>query len=138
MFLLLIIFAGYLISITPNKTIDPNDPNFDPLKFRFEDYKADRRIEEVIKIMFPEGTDKEKIDKILINVAGAKGFEQKFKHPVRQKEYEGQIVYKYHYNNARRKKMDRIYMMPSGEFELRIRALFDEETQKLIRISVLG
>ena len=34
--------------------------------------------------------------------------------------------------------MDRIYMMPSGEFELRIRALFDEETQKLIRISVLG
>ena len=66
------IFFGKVIT-------DPDDPKFDPMQFRFEYYK-DRYGNEwdlpkaLIK-MFPPGTDKAYIDKILVEQAGARNYE---------------------------------------------------------------
>jgi len=58
-----------------SKIIDPNHPNFDPLQFKFEDYadpeEAGFSKHDVFKVIFPIGTPKSYIDKILIDGAGA-------------------------------------------------------------------
>ncbi|MCB9989805.1 MAG: hypothetical protein H6867_00310 [Rhodospirillales bacterium] len=57
---------------SPGKVTDPSDPNFDPMQFRFEDYRSREEFQPVLRQMFPVGTPKEHIDKILIDAGGAK------------------------------------------------------------------
>jgi hypothetical protein len=69
-----------VVSCNPNKVIDPNDTNFDPMEFRFEDYPSESKhkddltpfmIHEAYRVMFPVGTPKHRVDKILVEQAGA-------------------------------------------------------------------
>lgn len=59
------------------KVIDPSDPRFDPMKFRFEDYAGlhtdpePKLLTPALLKMFPPGTEEAYIDKILVEQAGA-------------------------------------------------------------------
>jgi len=60
-------FVGPIVS-------NPDDPNFDPMKFRFQHYRAKRgnewELPAALLKMFPPGTDKRYIDEILVGQAG--------------------------------------------------------------------
>lgn len=65
------------------KVTDPKDPRFDLQKFRFEDYKDDRDLSPVLMQFFPVGTQKQAIEHIFVNNAGASAV----KLPYRENEY---------------------------------------------------
>ena len=56
----------------PFKVTNPDDPKFDPMKFRFADYQTNDEVYHALEIMLKPGTDMKTVDKILINSAGAK------------------------------------------------------------------
>jgi hypothetical protein len=56
-----------LVACNPFKITDPNDPKFDPMKFRFEDYKNDDSLTAALKKVFPVGTEISYVDGILVN-----------------------------------------------------------------------
>lgn len=56
---------GFAMS-DPFKVTDPNDPNFDPAKFEFNDYRDDKEMAGVLKVLFPIGTSIDKVDAILV------------------------------------------------------------------------
>lgn len=56
---------------SPFKVIDPADPRFDPMQFRFEDYNSAEEIEVVLKYILFSDRSVEYVDKILIEVGGA-------------------------------------------------------------------
>tara|TARA_R110002124_G_scaffold64985_2_gene177941 strand:+ start:758921 stop:759412 length:492 start_codon:yes stop_codon:yes gene_type:complete len=55
----------------PFKIKDPSDPQFNPSKFRFIDYKEVKPLESALNTLFATGTTKAEIDKVLLNTAGA-------------------------------------------------------------------
>lgn len=65
------VFAGKVVT-------DPDDPKFDPMQFRFEYYNSrsgnEWDLPKALIKMFPPGTNKTYIDKVLIEVAGARSF----------------------------------------------------------------
>lgn len=57
------------LNLPPAKITDPNDPRFDPMQFRFEDYayfSGEVELADVFRILFPPGIEKSDVDKILI------------------------------------------------------------------------
>ena len=58
--------ALLVIACNPFKVTDPANPNFEPMKFRFEDYKQ-KDISRVLNKMFPIGTPKSDIDRVFVN-----------------------------------------------------------------------
>lgn len=76
---LVIVCMGALMSFTnPFKVTDPNDPRFDPMEFRFEDYHDENlTVREVFPILFPIGTSKEYVDKVLVQAGNAKTYQSK-------------------------------------------------------------
>ena len=67
--LLLVIAAGYLALYKPWIVTDPNDPNFEPSLFRFENYTTERELRNALITMFPKGTKRDYVDHILIDNA---------------------------------------------------------------------
>jgi hypothetical protein len=65
--------AGYFHYVVarmplPWKVTDPHDPRFVEENFRFEDYygrDGSKRLQEALRVMFPIGTPKAKVDRIL-------------------------------------------------------------------------
>ena len=53
------------------KVTDPADPRFDPMKFSYLDYKGTVERQEIFPKLFPKGTDKSFVDKVLVEVGGA-------------------------------------------------------------------
>ncbi len=51
----------------PWKITDPHDPRFVEEKFRFSDYEKSEDLQEALRVMFPMGTPKEKVDEVLYN-----------------------------------------------------------------------
>ena len=66
----ILLFSLTLVGCNPSKVTDPNDPNFDPMEFRFEDYKNGIDLKKAIFIIFPKGTNREEIESILLYSAG--------------------------------------------------------------------
>lgn len=72
------IFVLSLVSIStvacsnPFKVTDPADPKFKPENFRFEDYPGIPPMTEALRKLFPVGTDREFVEKVLIDAGGAK------------------------------------------------------------------
>ena len=69
-------FSAYYL----NKALKPTDasnPNFNPQHFQFEDYFYADELYQTLITMFPEGTDKEYIDSILIESAQAEAKDYK-------------------------------------------------------------
>ena len=56
----------------PFKVTDPSDPKFNPDKFKFEDYPGIPLMTDALKKLFPVGTPKEFVEKILVDVGGAR------------------------------------------------------------------
>ena len=67
---LLLFFSG-LIACNPFKVTDPNDARFDPDQFSFYDYDNYTERRAALKKVFPVGTSKEDVDKILLEQDGA-------------------------------------------------------------------
>lgn len=57
----------------PFKVKDPSDPRFNPDKFAYRDYydEGEMRISEAYKILFPRGTPKAFVDRVLVQAGGA-------------------------------------------------------------------
>jgi len=53
------------------KVKDPDDPRFNPYEFSYLDTKGTIHREEIFAKMFPVGTDKKFVDKVLIESGGA-------------------------------------------------------------------
>jgi hypothetical protein len=72
-FALLLVAAGYVYFVAwrmpmPWKVIDPHAQGFVEDRFRFEDYrgvKGNKMMQEALRVMFPVGTPKAKVDRIL-------------------------------------------------------------------------
>jgi hypothetical protein len=72
-FALLLAAAGYVYFVAwrmpmPWKVIDPHAQGFVEDRFRFEDYrgvKGNKMMQEALRVMFPVGTPKAKVDRIL-------------------------------------------------------------------------
>ncbi len=82
--IIVIASAGYVGAVSiglaqnPVRVNDPDDPNFDPDSFSFNLYKFDREAKiEYFKKLFPIGTSKEFVDRVLVQAGGAKPLEIK-------------------------------------------------------------
>lgn len=71
---LLLVGMLMITACNPFKITDPNDPKFDPYKFSFGDFNAQNE-KYYLQALFPIGTDKVFIDKILIGAGKAKKFQ---------------------------------------------------------------
>ncbi|MES2728942.1 MAG: hypothetical protein V4621_02435 [Pseudomonadota bacterium] len=60
----------------PFKVTDPADPRFRVEQFDFADYRMDRdALVHAFRVLFPVGTDKAFVDKVLVEYAGVESFE---------------------------------------------------------------
>lgn len=66
--ILLLLF--YLFSANSFKATDPNDPNFNPYKFKFTDYTL-KELPSVFDKLFPLGTERKFIENVLVSSACA-------------------------------------------------------------------
>ncbi|GEM_PF-2852209 len=66
LFSIIIGFLWYIIQ--PLKVTDPLDPRFNPKHLRFHHYKTDEELYAVLKTIFPAGTPRAKVDKILTDI----------------------------------------------------------------------
>lgn len=62
--------ALWVLLFEPFKVTDPNDPRFDPMRFKFSDYK-ERELPTVLKKLFVHGNPREYVEKILVGSARA-------------------------------------------------------------------
>jgi len=53
------------------KVKDINDPRFDPMAYRFEDYAVEAESQKVLTYIFPVGTPREKVEGLLVKKLGA-------------------------------------------------------------------
>lgn len=65
------IWYGFLAFPAPWKVIDAADPRFDPMKFEFTDYLSSGKRAQSLTCLFPVGTDKTYVDKILVDIGHA-------------------------------------------------------------------
>jgi hypothetical protein len=65
-----LLLGGFMVLANPFKVTDPSDPRFDPMQFRFEDYSDEKKFQEVLDILFPQGTKRSRVEEILIDHAG--------------------------------------------------------------------
>ena len=69
--ILLILFTVlFTTACNPFKVTDPNDPNFDPNKFSFSDYKS-YEMYNTFRVLFPVGTEKSYVDRVLVKAGKA-------------------------------------------------------------------
>ncbi len=64
-----------LVACNPFKVTDPNDPRFDPMKFKFSDYTFNNNLYDALDKSLTNGISIEEIDKILVDSGKA---EKKF------------------------------------------------------------
>lgn len=71
---LLLLMCCFVIGCAPLKVTDPTSPKFVESDFKFEDYAEFRKFRQAMEVMFPVGTPKERIDRILVGSGGAKSY----------------------------------------------------------------
>jgi len=116
-FLWAFIWYGVLAYPVPWKVIDPTDPRFDPLAFRFSDYDSGFQSGQVYACLFPKGTDKSYVDRILVDIGNA--ITQK--NMVKNKDYYHPNEYKYTYSTPRSKFGHAMYTLVAEEKSIFIR-----------------
>lgn len=117
-----------LTACNPFKVTDPADPQFDPMKFEFEDYDPSGELQSVIEQVFPPGTTKEYVDNILIKKLGS---------TISSKPHvtnEG-FIYKYQYKNLHTWFMQGISSGCSGYV---IRMIYDNQSKVVSARMVRG
>jgi hypothetical protein len=71
----LLITVSLLSAPPKNIVTDPNNPKFNPMEFRLENYVHTFDAIPVLVKMFPVGVAREYVDSILVGVSGAKAVE---------------------------------------------------------------
>lgn len=76
-----LILMPFLFSLTacsnPFKVTDPTDPRFDPDKFSFRDYNGRHETIDAFRKLFPPGTPKGFVDRVLVEAGGANPIQSK-------------------------------------------------------------
>lgn len=81
--LLALLISGYVgatsVGLAQNlmKITDPDDPNFNLDRFSFHDYGSKDELADALKKLFPVGTPKSLIDRVLVDAGGAKPSQSK-------------------------------------------------------------
>lgn len=70
-FLLIVLGCLSLAGCGEAKVTDPNDPRFDPDKFKFSDYRSQDELIDAFRALFPPGTPKSFVDKVFIEAGKA-------------------------------------------------------------------
>ncbi len=118
----------------PWKIIDPADPRFDPMKFEFTDYGPNTELQKTLNTLFPPGTEKTYVDKILGNIGGARIEKVTGKNPY--KDNPSDQEYYCEYRTIRSMVGDYLSHMPEGEFAWKVLLTYDEDN-KLKKIRVI-
>jgi len=71
-FAAIIVAAGSMAVADAIKVTDPTDPRFNPDEFKFTDYKNPDELVVIYKKIFPIGTSKEFVDRVLVKAGGAR------------------------------------------------------------------
>lgn len=59
-----------LSACDPLKVTDARDPRFNPNNFTFSDYGSERELLNVLSVLFPAGTERASVEKVVIDIAG--------------------------------------------------------------------
>jgi len=68
------LFGIFITIMQPFKVIDPSIEGFDPDSFKISDYKDIESIQHAYKALFPPGTPKSYVDRVLVKAGGARAF----------------------------------------------------------------
>lgn len=75
---LLIVVAGTAMCVAnPFKVTDPSKPGFNPDRFSFSDYTGNEETIEFFRKLFPVGTPKEFVDRVLMDAGDASTLQSK-------------------------------------------------------------
>lgn len=66
-----VVAAFYFKNLPSQKGMNPIDPNFNAENFRWDDYETAEQLADVFRVIFPVGTEKSYVDKILLSQSGA-------------------------------------------------------------------
>lgn len=69
--IVMVVFFHFFVP-DPFKVTDPNNPNFKAENFQFRDYSNLCLLEEALAEIFPVGTNKVYVDKILLRISGVR------------------------------------------------------------------
>ena len=100
--------TGYFYIASPWKPIHPNDEGFKIEEFRLTDYANDKELREVLSMLFPVGTSKPNVDRI-INSAGNVEIERHITNHIPDK---GKIIYRYGYYSNIRQMLPMLFLVP--------------------------
>lgn len=132
------LFTAYVIFDYPPpwKVINPEHPRFDPMVFQWPDYTSRKELGHALRTMFPPGTDKADVDKILVEVGGGKGVLVKNKPPNIGDPTDQLGIYSY--NQVPRRFLAKLALIPMSDHipSHRISIIFDASL-KLKRIIVV-
>lgn len=134
--LLVVIFIWYVLleAPIPFKVTDPSDPNFDPLKFKYTDYYSESEFAAAIKTMFPVGTKKNDVDRILIDIGEGTAKKYNYQH----ESLKDKNTYRYRYNSPFRKALITLFFpMPSDEWPSHYIAIDYDKEDRVERVNVM-
>ena len=72
----IVIFTAFLV-VNQFKITDPADPRFDPMKFKFEDYKTEEDLYSALSILLPKGTPRKNVEELLEDYGRAKSSQKR-------------------------------------------------------------
>lgn len=124
LFLAAFLWYGILAYPVPWKVIDPTDPRFDPLEFRFSDYDSPSYLSEVQPCLFPAGTPKSYVDHILVEIGGASVKKDELP---QSHEYYHPNMYTYTYSNLRDRLRHFLFSLMSDDGYMEVR--YDSENK---------
>ncbi len=104
-----VIGYGFLAYPLPWKVTDPASARFDYADFKFTDYHKSGELGYALSCLFPKGTPKKEIDKILVDIGNAKVK----KYESKNTEFYHPNEFRYDYPNRRKKFYHFVYSMIS-------------------------
>ena len=130
----ILIFTANIGACNPMKVTDPSDPQFNPDQFEYSDYYDNKvvSLKQAYIALFPPGTPKEFVDRVLVKSGGAKSgcLPDRnvclYERPARMMDIKGPPKFKVIYNS----KNEVINISMNGGF-----TLFDDEAHSLIKVS---
>ncbi len=123
--LIAIIWYGVFAYPLPWKVIDPTDPRFDPMEFRFTDYESGVKEAAFYSCLFPAGTEKTYIDKILVDAGKARVKARKSKDYYAESPEDKTFYYTFRSLGAAI--TEQLLPVPQGEFTLTLSLIYDKD-----------
>ena len=138
---IVLILSGWFILLEapfPWKVTDPSDTRFSSMNFKYTDYSSQKDLQESLREMFPVGTDKAQIDKVLVETAKGSIERYNHKHP----SMVDKITYRYGYDNIFRKIPIYIFKYaiptPPKDWPSHYVSIDYDQNDKLLKLNVLS